>query len=369
MKLLHKLTSALLPLAATTLVAGCASTGAPLPPSLELPKPVSDLRAVRKGEKVYFAWTVPTETTDRQTVRHLGPTRICRSPQSALTECGTPVGEVEPQPTAATPPSGSGSPAQKITASYADAIPPDLSRRAPTAFLTYAVEVLNTSHRGAGLSNQVQIPVAPVLPPPDDFKAQLTADGVTLTWTGVLHEHEIAEMRHLYRVYRRQEGANADTMVGEVSLSTSVEGQLIDHSFEWQKTYFYRVTVVTVIPQPGKPDIQVEGEDTPEIRIFADDVFPPSVPSGLQAVFSGVGQPPFVDLIWAPSTEADLAGYNVYRREADGQPMRLNSESLKTPAYRDANVQSGHNYVYSVTAVDQRGNESAMSEETSEQVP
>src|SRR4029077_3163281 len=38
---------------------GCGSPGVPLPPSLDLPKPVTDLRAVRKGDKVYLMWTVP----------------------------------------------------------------------------------------------------------------------------------------------------------------------------------------------------------------------------------------------------------------------------------------------------------------------
>jgi len=48
-------------------LAGCASIGAPVPPSLELPKPPNDLRAVRKGDHVYLFWTVPTQTIDRQT--------------------------------------------------------------------------------------------------------------------------------------------------------------------------------------------------------------------------------------------------------------------------------------------------------------
>jgi fibronectin type 3 domain-containing protein len=39
------------------------------------------------------------------------------------------------------------------------------------------------------------------------------------------------------------------------------------------------------------------------------------------------------------------------------------------PAFRDAQVVSGKNYFYSVSAVDLRGNESARSEETSESVP
>ena len=97
--------------------------------------------------------------------------------------------------------------------------------------------------------------------------------------------------------------------------------------------------------------------------------FPPAVPTGLQAVFLRVGQSPFVDLIWSPDTEADLAGYNVYRREENGEPAKLTSEPVKAPASRDRNEQSGKQYFYSVSAVDVRGNESARSEEASERVP
>jgi fibronectin type 3 domain-containing protein len=90
---------------------------------------------------------------------------------------------------------------------------------------------------------------------------------------------------------------------------------------------------------------------------------------GLQAVFSGEGQKPFIDLIWAPVTNADLAGYNVFRREGDGVAAKLNRELVKSPAYRDSEVTAGKTYTYSVSAVDVRGNESGKSEDTSEAVP
>jgi fibronectin type 3 domain-containing protein len=124
-----------------------------------------------------------------------------------------------------------------------------------------------------------------------------------------------------------------------------------------------------VITQENKPDVQVEGDDTPEIKVFADDVFPPAVPSGLQAVASGPGQKNFIDLIWAPVTDVDLNGYNVYRHEQGSAQVKVNAEPLKTPAYRDATVASGKSYVYAVSAVDLRGNESARSEEAGETAP
>src|SRR5208282_3284873 len=105
---------------------------------------------------------------------------------------------------------------------------------------------------------------------------------------------------------------------------------------------------------------------------IAHDIFPPNVPDGLQAVYSGEGQQPFIDLIWAPVTNADLAGYNVYRSEngvAGEKFLKLKSELLKSPSYRDFAVTSGKTYTYAVSAVDVRGNESQRSAETSESVP
>jgi len=47
----------------------------------------------------------------------------------------------------------------------------------------------------------------------------------------------------------------------------------------------------------------------------------------------------------------------------------MNPDLVKAPAYRDTNVQAGKKYFYSVSAVDERNNQSAPSEEASEQVP
>ncbi len=311
------------------------------------------------------------ETTERRIIRHPGLTRVCRTLDTTLTHCGTPAAQLLPvkaiQPSA--PPSTKkGRPSTRMTASFTDTLPAPLQSNA-TSQVTYAVEVLNDSQRSAGLSNQVKVPAAPALPPPADFQAQVTAEGVVLSWKQVPPPSLTEGLRHLYRVYRRKEGASADALAGEIPLENPPALQLIDLSFEWEQTYSYRATVVTLIAQAGKPDLQVEGDDTPTLTVFAHDVFPPAVPSGLQAVFSGVGQAPFVDLVWAPDTEPDLAGYNIFRHQDGGQPGKINSDLVKTPDYRDTNVQSGKTYFYSVSAVDVRGNESARSDEANEAVP
>jgi fibronectin type 3 domain-containing protein len=75
-------------------------------------------------------------------------------------------------------------------------------------------------------------------------------------------------------------------------------------------------------------------------------------------------------------TNADLAGYNVFRSENGASQeqeretlTKVNSDPVKTPAYRDFAVSSGKTYTYAVSAVDVRGNESQRSTETSESVP
>jgi fibronectin type 3 domain-containing protein len=245
----------------------------------------------------------------------------------------------------------------------------------PSSFATYAIEVLNPEGRGAGISNQVHVSLVRTLPPPGDLQAHVAKQGVVLTWTGVSLPTPLPPRVHyVYRVYRHAEGSTEQLLAGEVTADRGTGFTLTDANIEWEKTYEYRVETVTVIDgatvaELTKPQVQVEGDDSPEIRVVADDVFPPSVPSALQAVFSGPGQQAFVDLVWAPVSDFDLAGYNIYRHEEGTAPIKLNAELVKTPAYRDANVMPSKKYVYSVSAVDVRGNESARSEEASEVVP
>jgi len=44
----------------------------------------------------------------------------------------------------------------------------------------------------------------------------------------------------------------------------SLDGQISDQSVEWEKDYYYRAAVVTVVNEAGTLAAQVEGDDTPE---------------------------------------------------------------------------------------------------------
>jgi hypothetical protein len=352
-------------LGAPLMFTACATIGPPQPPSLELPKPPADLRAVRKGNRVILTWTAPSVTTDRQRARSVGPTRICRGVEPNLTQCGTPVGEAAAQPAAAANHTSS----QKVSRSYTDTLVAALQSDDPSSFVTYAIEVLNAGGRGAGLSNRVRVPLVRTLPPPREFAARVTGQGVVLTWANDAPAAGSAPVHYLYRVFRRQEGSADGILAGQVQAGSEPILTMTDSNIEWEKTYEYRAETVTVVAGQNKPALQVEGDDTPEIKVFADDLFPPAVPAGLQAVASGPGQKTFVDLVWAPVSDVDLDGYIVYRHEEGAAPLKVNAALLKTPSYRDESVVSGKSYLYSVSAVDVRGNESARSEEAGETVP
>lgn len=347
--------------------AACGAPGPPLPPSLELSRTATDLNATRKGNKVTLTWTVPSQTSDGQNIRaaKMGPAQVCRAiTVYPMAYCVQVAGQV---PAGQIPVPKPGDKPNKIA--FTDTLSEQVEQQHPTEFATYAVSMLNWRGRTAGLSNQVRVPLAPVIAPPSVLDAKVTTDGVLLQWTGTAHEHENADLSHIYRVYRRMEGAKTAGMIGEVQLQTDPQATFMDHSFEWEKTYYYHVTPVTVVTHNGQKIAEVEADDSSEVKIFAHDIFPPAEPSGLQAVFSGVGQKPFVDLTWAPNADADLAGYNIYRHEQGQPPAKINAELVKTPSYRDATVEAGRTYYYSVSAVDLRGNESGKSEGTSEQVP
>ncbi len=85
------------------------------------------------------------------------------------------------------------------------------------------------------------------------------------------------------------------------------------------------------------------------------------------------GAGPSIDLSWLPDTEADLAGYIVYRREpaeASTVWQRISPAApVVGPGFHDANVQPGRLYAYAVSAIDREGHESARSNEASDTVP
>jgi hypothetical protein len=353
---------------------GCGTPGAPLPPSLDLPKPVEDLQAARRGDVVTLSWTLPQETTDQTTMRRLGVSRVCRVINQEHMESCVPVLEVPPP--AADKRGQEAAQESKHVLTAKDTLPQE--SKDLHAFAVYAVEVQNPRGRSAGLSNQVPVPLAPISQPEVLSEPKVLLDAIR--WEGRVRLSPLAPEQERFRLNRRERGSDQQVTVSEIPRPKAggpgdeISIEFHDETFEWEKSYEYSFSVIARESVSRGKQLEFESDPTPAVSITPHDVFPPAKPMGVQAVYSGVleGGGEFIDVTWNANSEPDLAGYNVYRRE-DGESasaaVRINSTLLVTPSFRDEKIQRGRRYFYSVSAVDVRNNESERSGETSEFVP
>ena len=129
------------------MITSCGTPGAPMPPSLDLPKPVEDLQASRRGDVITLSWTLPQETTDQTAVRKVGATHVCRLLNEEHMRSCVPVIEVPSRPVEKTKQAAAKEEKQVITVS--DTVPS--GAKGLRAFAVYAVEVQNARGRSAGI--------------------------------------------------------------------------------------------------------------------------------------------------------------------------------------------------------------------------
>jgi hypothetical protein len=353
--------AAILILALSTLL-GCGVPGAPLPPSADIPRFVGDLKAVRKGDTVTLTWTTPTETSDGELIRKPGKMlvqRALRSEQNPELAFQT-ISELPLHPTLKEDRSEQAAATDTLT---------NLLRPGGAGFAVYMVLAQGHNGKSFGLPNRVSVPLVPNLAPPQKISATPMPTGIMLAWepSGAVPTTVNTQTQYAYKILRRLQGAKEPVLVTQLS-AANPEKSFVDTGIEWEKSYQYWIVPVTLW-QEGNRKGEIEGDDSPVAEVLAHDSFPPANPSGVEAVYSSVAPNSFIDITWTANTEPDLAGYNVYRHTGNEQPVKINSDLVKTPRFADPGVQPGMKYFYSVTAVDMRGNESGKAEETSETVP
>jgi fibronectin type 3 domain-containing protein len=144
-------------------------------------------------------------------------------------------------------------------------------------------------------------------------------------------------------------------------------GHAIDASALLNQRYRYTLQRVAVLAPGGQP-VEIQGSPSEPIEVSTKDTFPPAIPQGLVAVADSAGGA--IDLSWVPDSDPDLAAYHVYRRDLQGGvPARQIASVEVETSFRDIGVEAGHTYAYSVSAVDQTGNESNRSPEVNETLP
>lgn len=336
---------------AAVLLAGCGVPGEPLPPLLEIPERATDLSAKQVGSRLQLAWSPPRLTTEGTRVRRLARLEI--------------YGVFLPQGAALT----SFPESSRLLATLGtDAIPAGQQRIVYELPLTagqlrqtafFAVKAINNKDRDAGFSNVVQVEIVDLPAAPLDLQATLTESAIHLAWKAppLSAFGGPAPQPDGYQVYRAaagspQPGSPVATQT-EIMLGATGSAAYQDSTFEFGHNYVYSVRAFA-----GQGESAALTPPSNSVEVAAVDRFPPASPQNVRAI----AVPGAVDLAWSPNSEADMAGYNVYRREEEAL-VKLNLGLLPAPLFHDPSPTPGARYLYRVTAVDGNGNESAASQD------
>ncbi len=311
------------------LLNGCGYVGPVLPPSPEIPNPVTNLVVVERGDRLLITFDVPPRTTDDLAIRHFSEIDLRIGPTIVPWDFEQWSASATRYQLHVPPP---GDPDDPKPIPMEDSIPVSawLGKHVAVAVRT----AIKTNDHYSQWSNRVVLEVIPPLPAPT-VQAEATAQGVRLTWPPV------ADDAH-YHIFRR--GPNDKT---PLDLGTAEKNGYIDTTAHYDTHYEYTVTA-----EKGA----AESPASEPASITPIDVFPPSIPAALTALAT----PESVELSWQRSPEADLKGYYVYRAVGDG-PFLKQGDLVTLPAYSDHNVEHGKTYRYAVTSIDQRNNESNKS--------
>lgn len=179
------------------------------------------------------------------------------------------------------------------------------------------------------------------LPPaaPTGLEAKAERDRVGLAWN-VNAEGDLAG----YAVYR----ATGPEGTFELLAPEVRDSYYVDQAVSSGLTYHYAVTALDL---GGN-----ESEASNVVSVTIQDP-PPAIPTGLVASASDRA----VSLKWNDNSEADLAGYAVYRFTGSENVFQRLADGLGVTSYTDETVSSDLTYHYAVTALDLQGNESDLS--------
>jgi fibronectin type 3 domain-containing protein len=266
---------------------------------------------------------------------------------------------------------------------FLDPISPEETKAHPGGKVAYQVRTRVSAKKSSLGSNIVSLAVHPVPERIPSVQVEVTESALELTWPAPTQTSGGDALGDFtYRLYRGQldsslgasaiDAATKDLVhakwKSKLALLASPAGDSYrDADFEFDKTYVY--VVRTAVPASGGI---VESADSVPVVVTPKDTFPPSAPAGLvgAVIAENPTAPAVVDLSWSISPESDVVGYRVYRSEQQGARGEAIPPALvPTPALRDAAVQPGHRYWYSVTALDRAGNESAAGAPAMVEVP
>jgi hypothetical protein len=348
---------------ACALIVGCAAPGDPSPRHPVVPTAISDLNARQSGGSMVLTFGLPRQSTDRESLAEAPTIEIYR----AIVSPGTSPDRKTPwRLIYAIPSERVDSYVNGDRVEFRDPLTADDFAQAAGSNLAYMVRTRAVKSRASGDSNIFTSRIYPAPGIPRELRLSVTESAIALSWSEPSAAGTAPKVAgyHLYRaeVEQGEVSAPQDVSQAKVKSPLAIQGsptsaEFSDTHFEFGHSYLYTVRAVA---QYGSDT--VESDDSAPAVVAVRDTFPPATPVGLEATIipATPEAPAHVELSWAINSEADLAGYNVYQSDRDDTlGMRINSEVLPSPTFRDTSVVPGRRYFYRVSAVDNAGNESS----------
>ena len=218
----------------------------------------------------------------------------------------------------------------------------------------YAAIAYRYLKKKSPLSNISSIHTAIPITPISDLSLAKETKVIKLKWSRPRTSVSGKPVRRIsgYRIYRMvQKGGfkpiNKDAVLQEYfeDPDTSIDG-----------TYHYRVSALT--------SRLIESGPSNTVSVNVSDIFPPDPPANLVSFRAEES----IFLTWNEVRDTDFSHYRLYRKLRNGEEFTLLTDGLKQNFFRDESVQKRVVYIYTVTAVDRKGNESSPSNEVSESI-
>lgn len=348
------------------LLSGCGKIGDPLPPLVRTPLGIEELRIAQEGGRLVLSLPL---VRSRQT-RRIERVDIYRLIEESSDPLGLPTEIFTARASIIASIPGAEIPVSRSTVTYVDPLEMKKIRRGIR--YRYAVRVINLSGAASDLSGYATIlPLADVAAAPTALAATQQEREIVLSWQGPTTNSTGSTPVNLagYNIYRRVAGSNDPPR--RLNSGPLRDPLFRDQGFQFGLSYEYLVRAISQPPTVATGAAEatgIESDESPLLLHLAKDTFAPAAPTAVTA--ASINR--VVSIFWPLNAEADVAGYHIYRAEAEnGQPatwQRLNPQLHLSGSWRDDRVVVGRTYLYQITAVDRFGNESARSETVRETV-
>ena len=349
----------------TVCLLNCGKRRPPQPPIERVQQRTELLSGVQRGNQVILSWPAPLRNASDvsvQSIRRIDVYRLAEKPRAPL---GLTEEEFATRSTLIGSVTYDEIKKAREVLTYTDTL--ELAGE-PTR-LRYAIRYVNAAGQRAAFSNFLLLePAARISLPPTLITTgkEVSEDAITIAWQPPAANIDGSTPVNLlgYNIYRLtgEQNGEGSQPLNDAPISDT---QYQDRNFKFGESYRYTVRAVSLGTEGG----QVESLNSNSISVSPIDTYAPSAPASITVAAA----PGRLSIFFPANPEPDIAGYNIYRSTDPDLPKdrwnKLNAELLTRTTFQDEKVESGRRYYYYLTAVDQVGNVSPLSEVVSETVP